>query len=857
MSAVGFRLRAELRRDWRSLLVVSLLVALAGGACLASLAAARRTSTAFSRMRSATDAWDVMVNPNNGSESALTMAELRRVPGIERIARIDGMILYPSIVRSVPDAFNLPPILVDDAGATYRIGRPIVTAGRQPAADDPNGVFVEQSFARSMHLHVGQTFHYVVLAPALLQQLQSASSEAAAAATLRAAPASQQGTARIDGIGVTQDGVVVNPGYVPAAFIFTPAFRAAHPDLVSPYWGAMVKLKPGVDVDTFTARVAALAPNESIAFQRASAVGAEVENATDPEVLALEAFAALAALFGLVVVAQSLSRRMQVDAAYNATLAAIGSTRRDRMTVSMAKALVAIAVGALIAIAIAVAASPLGPVGAVRVAEVHPGIAVDWTVLGLGALAVVVVGAALAVVPAWRSSHVAGTETANVRSRLADSVAAAGGSVTSVLGVRFALERGGGRSSFPVRTTLVAAATAVALVTSVVVFSGSLDHLLATPRLYGTGWDAQIELDNLNTPAGFNDLDSSALANIEKTFVHVADHSGSVADSALLEVGEVRSGAVSIPAIGYARSLRGVAPTISAGRPPRARNEVALGATTMARLHTHVGATVELAEQERGRDRPVRVVGEAVLPGLGPYPGSDKAGLGVGALFDRAGWRRFSPDFQKIDYVFRWAPGASTATLTRAFARQMPSQLPLTVSAVNRPSGVVSAQRLRSTPTLLASLLAVLLAAAVANTLVVTIRRRRRELAILRSLGCTTSQLTRTVLWQSTTIAAFAVLLGIPAGVIIGRWTWRVLADRLGAISVPEVSTVALVAVAVAVIVLANVVGVIPGLRAARAPGARCERSERTAMSRVGIGGQNITAWGATETARCLFTNMT
>ena len=825
MSAVGFRLRAELRRDWRSLLVVSLLVALAGGACLASLAAARRTSTAFSRMRSATDAWDVMVNPNNGSESALTMAELRRVPGIERIARIDGMILYPSIVRSVPDAFNLPPILVDDAGATYRIGRPIVTAGRQPAADDPNGVFVERSFARSMHLHVGQTFHYVVLARHSCSSCNPPHRRQPRRQRCRAAPASQQGTARIDGIGVTQDGVVVNPGYVPAAFIFTPAFRAAHPDLVSPYWGAMVKLKPGVDVDTFTARVAALAPNESIAFQRASAVGAEVENATEPEVLALEAFAALAALFGLVVVAQSLSRRMQVDAAYNATLAAIGSTRRDRMTVSMAKALVAIAVGALIAIAIAVAASPLGPVGAVRVAEVHPGVAVDWAVLVLGALAVVVVGAALAVVPAWRSSHVTGTETANVRSRLADSVAAAGGSLTSVLGVRFALERGGGHSSFPVRTTLVAAATAVALVTSVVVFSGSLDHLLATPRLYGTGWDAQIELDNLNTPAGFNNLDSSALANIEKTFVHVADHSGSVADSALLEVGEVRSGAVSIPAIGYRRSLRGVAPTISAGRPPRARNEVALGATTMARLHTHVGATVELAEQERGRDLPVRVVGEAVLPGLGPYPGSDKAGLGVGALFDRAGWRRFSPDFQKIDYVFRWAPGASTATLTRAFARQMPSQLPLTVSAVNRPAGVVSAQRLRSTPTLLASLLAVLLAAAVANTLVVTIRRRRRELAILRSLGCTTSQLTRTVLWQSTTIAAFAVLLGIPAGVIIGRWTWRVLADRLGAISVPEVSALALVAVAVAVIVLANVVGVIPGLRAARAPG-RALRTE-------------------------------
>ena len=138
-------------------------------------------------------------------------------------------------------------------------------------------------------------------------------------------------------------------------------------------------------------------------------------------------------------------------------------------------------------------------------------------------------------------------------------------------------------------------------------------------------------------------------------------------------------------------------------------------------------------------------------------------------------------------------------------------------SAINDPAGVVSAQRLRSTPILLALLLAVLLAAAVGNTLVVTIRRRRRELAILRSLGCTTGQLTRTVLWQSTTVAAVAVLVGIPAGVIIGRWTWGVLADRLGAISVPKVSAPALLAVAAAVIVLANVVGVIPGLRAAHA----------------------------------------
>src|SRR5262249_23851159 len=318
-------------------------------------------------MRAATNAWDITINPNNGSESRLTMAGLRALPGVERIGRASGIIMYPSIVRSVPDAFTMPPILMTDATTGYTLGRPVITAGHKPNLHDANGVFVDRSFAKRMNLHVGQSFHYVILSPALLQQLQSATSEAAGKATLDHAPKSQQGTAHIEGIGVTQDGVVVNPGYAPASFAFTPAFGAAHPDLQSPYWAAQVKLAPHVDLDAFTARVRRLVPEESVVFQRASAITAEGKNATDPEVLALEAFAALAALLGMVVVAQAFSRRMQLDAQYNATLAAIGTTRRQRLAVSLTKAALAVAGGTVLAVAIAVAASPLGPVGEVRV----------------------------------------------------------------------------------------------------------------------------------------------------------------------------------------------------------------------------------------------------------------------------------------------------------------------------------------------------------------------------------------------------------------------------------------------------------------------------------------------------------
>jgi hypothetical protein len=305
----------------------------------------------------------------------------------------------------------------------------------------------------------------------------------------------------------------------------------------------------------------------------------------------------------------------------------------------------------------------------------------------------------------------------------------------------------------------------------------------------------------------------------------VADRSGEVAASAVIQVGEVKAGPLAVPAIGYLAHHPAVVPSIAQGRAPTNADEVALGQTTMDQLHTRIGAHIALAEGEHGPNRAVKVVGRAILPGLAPYPGSDKTGLGIGALLTQAGWKRFSSDYQKPIYLLRWAPGASTTTLSKVFAKQMPSQLPLTVDVVNRPAGVVSLERLRATPTLLASLVAVLLAAAVANALVVAVRRRRRDLAVLRTLGCTTGQVVRTVLWQASTVGIVAVIVGIPFGVIIGRWTWTVLADRLGTVPVPEVSGLVLAAVGVTVLVLANLVGVVPGLRAAKAPG-RALRTE-------------------------------
>lgn len=88
MAAVWMRFRAEFRARWRALLVVALLVGLAGGAVLASLAGARRTDTAYSRLVEKTDAWDVLVNPDLGTDSALEIGDVAVLPQVEQADRV-------------------------------------------------------------------------------------------------------------------------------------------------------------------------------------------------------------------------------------------------------------------------------------------------------------------------------------------------------------------------------------------------------------------------------------------------------------------------------------------------------------------------------------------------------------------------------------------------------------------------------------------------------------------------------------------------------------------------------------------------------------------------------------------------
>jgi ABC-type lipoprotein release transport system permease subunit len=129
-------------------------------------------------------------------------------------------------------------------------------------------------------------------------------------------------------------------------------------------------------------------------------------------------------------------------------------------------------------------------------------------------------------------------------------------------------------------------------------------------------------------------------------------------------------------------------------------------------------------------------------------------------------------------------------------------------------------------PFVVATLLALLAAATLAHTLVTSVRRRRRDLSILKVLGFVRAQLSRAVGWQATALAVVAVLVGLPIGIAAGRWVWAVFARRLGVPPRPVTPVLAVTLIAPATIVLANLVAAVPARLAARTRPAVALRTE-------------------------------
>ena len=140
-------------------------------------------------------------------------------------------------------------------------------------------------------------------------------------------------------------------------------------------------------------------------------------------------------------------------------------TRPRLAVLSLLRVALVTLAGGVLAVAVAIAASPLMPIGAARFAEPSPGIDVSLTILGTGFLAIAV-APLLVLIPgavrvAARAPGAPGAGRAGGTRAAFPAGPALGlaGSVPGSLGVRMALEPGHGRTAVPVRSALAGTAS--------------------------------------------------------------------------------------------------------------------------------------------------------------------------------------------------------------------------------------------------------------------------------------------------------------------------------------------------------------------------------------------------------------
>ena len=138
------------------------------------------------------------------------------------------------------------------------------------------------------------------------------------------------------------------------------------------------------------------------------------------------------------------------------------------------------------------------------------------------------------------------------------------------------------------------------------------------------------------------------------------------------------------------------------------------------------------------------------------------------------------------------------------------------VTADQRPNQIRNYSAVRDTPLVLGPVLVLLAAGTLIHVLLTSLYRRRRDLALLKTLGLRRGQVLRVVSWQAGALAAAALAVGVPLGVLGGRWAWALFARSAGVSSVPDIPVLLVLATVPATLLLALVIAAGPGWAAAR-----------------------------------------
>jgi hypothetical protein len=795
--AVIYLARRRLVREWRSLLPVCLVVGLSGALALGALVGGLRTASALDRMEAASEPYDAWASPMSPALDPGTLDRIRALPSVKSVS---GVFIYtlgpPGGFSNVHEArWNDLGVVVMDGGALVQFARPVISEGRLPAPDSRNEVLVQQSYADAHDVHVGD-----VIPVRSFSDLEVSLMWANGDSDLRALTSDPTfGTPHllvVSGIGSMQDSLVTYIASAPYAFIGGPGIvKTLGTNRNELPFGALLRLKDPSQMPAVTDALAKMLPDQIWTYLTWSASKALADRAMRPAAVVLWIFSAVVGLIGLVLVGQVLARRFPVDVKRSRTLATLGLTHAQRTAVVFLLVLPPVALGGALAIAGAYATSWLTPIGPARMAEVMPGPQFDRAYL-VGAAAWCGAILVMSLVPAWRSTRLIPDDEPVEGSRLADRLTRWGTPYPITVGIRFALEPGRGTTAMPTRSTLAGAIVGGVVIAATVTFVASLGAAIAHPDRYGLNFDGAILYTN-HGGGTWQPID-----DIERP---LREDPG-VAETGRLRIAEVSVGAKPLMTLAFS-GPDDLGPTIVRGRMPAAVDEVALGQVTLQDLGVSIGDRVAVASP--GFTGDARIVGVVVLPSQGFYNTTDATSPGVGAVVDDRALGVFDPDEVWLA-TFRTSPGVSMSEVNQRVEEAATYPFEALGMLAVWPIEVQTLTQLRNLPLVLAASLLLLMAAVGAHGFFVAIRRRRRDLSVLRILGARRAALRGIGLSQGTTIVILAAIVGIPVGVIIGRWAWLTLAGHYGLLAVPEVPA----AVIAALVGLEAILAALTGLAA-------------------------------------------
>ena len=797
-----------------------MIIGLVGGVAMASVAAARRTQSAFPRILAASNASDLDVDP--GAYSARVVDQISHLPRVrsaESYVALNGLRALRSGFADPQTSFNQRVELVGSLdGLYFDQDRVIITSGRRANPRRPGEIVISEQTARRFGLGIGQS---------LAVNLYSGRQASDPGFNPMARQPVHRVRLTIAGIGVFTDEVVQDDIDRIYRILATPALTRQELRCCAAYLWTGLRLARG---DRDVALVLQeynklLPPGTPGVFRVTSVVEGQGERAVRPESVAAGMFGLIAALAALVLALQAIRRRMLSSRDARGVLRAVGASPFAITLDASVGIIGAIGAGAVMAVAVAAAASPLAPLGELHRLEPDPGLSFDWTVLGAGAtFFLLVLSGATALLAHSEVSARSQRRGAPARRRTAAARRAALIlPATAAAGIGFAFEPGSGRDPRPARPSISGTVVALVILIGSLAFGTSLSNLVSHPALYGWTWDREM-------------LAGSGYGNIPLPQARLLlGHDPDIAAWSGAFFGSVDINRHSVPVIATTNAR--VSPPVLAGHALSGPTQILLGPQTLALVGGHIGGTVRVFN---GKTTLImRVAGTATMPAIGVGHGIHSS-LGSGAVLaasvlpqDLLASGIGNRALQGPNTILvRFRPGVDHAAAIRRLERmgdrlsRIRSVQGIQVLPVQRPAEIVNYRTMGTAPLVLAGMLSAGAVVALALTLAVSVRRRSRDLALLKTLGFARSQVVAVVIWQALVPVAIGTVIGVPLGIATGRFLWVRFASELYVVPQPAISMVTVAVVAISALALAILTAIVPGWRAARTSAATALRAE-------------------------------